>query len=440
MIQKVKFYFAATTAVSILFLANCEKRDQPALSQVHPAAYSSSSINVISDQHNAIYSYKDTQYVNFYDQNGQLVVAKKANNSTEWESVNTGYKANAADSHNTASLIVDGEGYIHVAWGHHNIPLNYIRSVSPETLKFSPKKSMDGELEKSVSYPHFFSLSNGDLLFLYRDGESGRGNIVLKRYSLESKKWSIVRRNLIDGEGQRSAYFTATVDRHDTLHLAWNWRESPDVASNHDLCYARSTDGGKTWTDVLESEQTLPFSLANAPYALRIPQNSNMMNPPAIAADPDGNPAIANYWNGTGTNIPQFQVVAFHEGKWKQSQVTQRENTFDLSGTNTKRPPLSRAILLSRKPLEFHLIYRDDEKGGRPIHSRTRNIVQEKWTHHELLSSNLDAWEPSYDSKSWLENNVIIIPIQIVSQVDGKDHGESKSPGSPYSILSISTK
>lgn len=392
---------------------------------------------MIADQHNATYSYKNTQYVNFYDKDAQLIVAKKEHSSSEWEIFNTGYTARASDAHNTTSLVVDGDGYIHVTWGHHNTPLSYIRSVSPETLEFGPKTSMDGERESRVSYPHFFSLSDGDLLFLYRDGQSGNGNIVLKRYSLAAKNWSIVSENLIDGEGQRSAYFNATVDSSDTLHLAWNWRESPDVASNHDLCYARSRDGGKTWTDALDAPQSLPFNQANAPYALRIPQNSNLMNPPAIAADEAGTPAIANYWNAEGSAITQYHLVYFQNGSWRQSQVTKRTTAFDLSGTNTKRPPLSRSILLSRGSDTFHLIYRDDERGGRPILSSSVSLSQNQWSHQELMTANLDAWEPSYDLAAWRSDGVIKIPIQTVTQIDGKDHGENTSEGSPYSLLTI---
>ncbi len=428
----------AVSAAIALMAASCQKPPQPSLSEVHPAAYSASSINVIADQHNAVYSYKDTQYATFYDKDARLIVAKKGRDSATWQTVDTGYSTNAADAHNTASLILDGSGFIHLAWGHHNQPLNYIRSTQPETLEFGDKLAMTGSFENKVSYPHFFSLSHGDLLFLYRDGESGKGNTVLKRYSLVTKKWNIVSENLIDGEGERSAYFNATIDPSDTLHLAWNWRESPDVASNHDLCYARSRDGGKTWTDAFDAPQSIPFTQANAPYALKIPQNSNLMNPPAIAADEKGTPAIANYWNANGSDITQYHLVYFQDGHWQQSQVTKRTTAFDLSGTNTKRPPLSRAILLSRDPAEFHLIYRDDEKGGRPILSSSQNLAQNQWSHQELLPNNLDAWEPSYDLAAWKESGVINIPIQTVIQIDGKDHGQNASAGSAYSLLSVS--
>jgi hypothetical protein len=74
------------------------------------------------------------------------------------------------------------------------------------------------------------------------------------------------------------------------LHLAWNWRDTPDVATNHDLCYARSDDGGETWTTSAGAPLALPVTAATAEYAARIPRNRNLMNPPSIAADQDGRP------------------------------------------------------------------------------------------------------------------------------------------------------
>ncbi len=52
---------------------------------------------------------------------------------------------------------------------------------------------MTGVDEGNVTYPEFYLLSGGDLLFAYRSGSSGRGNLVMNRYSLKEKKWSLCR-------------------------------------------------------------------------------------------------------------------------------------------------------------------------------------------------------------------------------------------------------
>ena len=56
------------------------------------------------------------------------------------------------------------------------------------------------------------------------------------------------------------------------MHLSWCWRETFDVATNHDLCYARSADGGNTWTRSDGTPYQIPINADTAEYALRIPQ------------------------------------------------------------------------------------------------------------------------------------------------------------------------
>ena len=42
--------------------------------------------------------------------------------------------------------------------------------------------------------------------------------------------------------------------------------ETPDVATNHDLCYAKSTDGGKSWQQSTGEKYQLPFTAKSAEY------------------------------------------------------------------------------------------------------------------------------------------------------------------------------
>lgn len=74
------------------------------------------------------------------------------------------------------------------------------------------KEPMTGDDENDVIYPEFYRMSDGDLLFVYRSGASGRGNLVLNRYDLKSRKWSRVQSVLIDGENQRNAYWQLYMD------------------------------------------------------------------------------------------------------------------------------------------------------------------------------------------------------------------------------------
>ena len=204
---------------------------------------------------------------------------------------------------------MDGDGFLHVAWDHHNNPLNYARGTAPGSLELGPHEAMTGALENRVTYPAFLPLPGGDLLFFHRDGTSGRGNLVLNRYDVRARLWTQVHANLINGEGARSAYPAYTVDATGALHLAWVWRATPDVATNQDIAYARSADGGVTWTGADGRRLAVPFTAANADYALRVGPNRSLMNPPSLAADSLGRPLIANYWTPEGSDVPQFHVL-----------------------------------------------------------------------------------------------------------------------------------
>ncbi len=401
---------------------------------VYSDAWAGSSVNMLANQSSTLTTAGGYQYAAFYANDTHLVLARRALDSDHWETRKSDYTGNVADAHNTVSIAVDGEGFLHVSWDHHANPLNYCRSVKPGSLELGPKIPMTGLLEKSVTYPLFFNHPDGGLLFLYRDGRSGKGNVVLNRYDLKTHQWRQVHENLIDGEGARSAYLAVTLDVQGTLHLAWNWRDTPDVSSNHDLCYAKSPDGGETWVTSSGAPLKLPITAATAEYVVRIPQLSTMMNPPSLTTDAAGHPLIVNYWAPAGSGIPQFHAVRFDGKRWSVSPITQRTRAFTLTGTSTKRPPISRAAVFAGKT-GAGIIYRDDERGGRIILSSCDDFNEGRWHDTELTTDSVDAWEPSIDAAQWKQFNQIHLLVQKVHQLDGNDSKPATSPAAPVSSL-----
>jgi hypothetical protein len=259
--------------------------------------WANNSVNTVVFRKNSLVSFKDTQFIAYYNSDRHVVVGKRKIGTNKWLLKQTPYIGNTNDAHNTISIMVDGQGYLHMAWDHHNHPLRYCRSISPGSLELTEKMAMTGETEQKVSYPEFHKLPNGNLLFFYRDGGSGQGNLVINRYDVRSKKWERLHSNLIDGEGQRNAYWQAFVDSKGTIHISWVWRESPDVASNHDMGYARSTDGGKTWMKSTGQKYQLPIIAPSAEYACKIPQKSELINQTSMFADASGRVYIATPFN-----------------------------------------------------------------------------------------------------------------------------------------------
>lgn len=100
---------------------------------------------------------------------------------------------------------------------------------------------MTDKNEGKVSYPEFYILPNGNSLFLYRDGESGSGNLIMNHYDLKTQKCSQIQDAFIHGEAKRNAYWQVCIDSNGTIHISWVWRECGDMATNHDMYYARTT-------------------------------------------------------------------------------------------------------------------------------------------------------------------------------------------------------
>ncbi len=401
-------------------------------------AYAGSSINVVANSRQSLFTEGRTQYAAFYDADGFMVLAKRTIGEDRWQTQRTAHKGNVADAHNSISLAVDGAGYLHVSWNHHVSPLHYARSIAPGSLELAPATAMTGKHEERVTYPQFFRLPSGDLLFAYRDGESGKGALVLNRYTTASNRWSTIQPNLIDGEGQRSPYWGLWVDRKGTLHLAWIWRESPDVATNHDIAYARSSDGGVTWTRSDGAALALPITAATAEYAQRIPQNSNLMNSPDVGADRDGHPYICTYWSPTPGAKPQFHVL-MHDGKtWQLIPGPVASDSFNLAGAGTRHPPISRAALLVDTPSGYsslHLVYRDDARGGRIIAATWDSRKPREWADRELTTESVGAWEPAFDPIAWDRFHQVHLLVQNVSQRDGDDRTPARAE--PSKIVSL---
>lgn len=290
--------------------------------------YSSTSVNTTIFRNSSLATFNSHQYTAYYDGDGYLVVGKRPLDSNRWELLRSSYKGNVADAHNVISLMVDGDGYLHVAFDHHGQPLNYCRSTAPESLTLGEKEPMTGRDEADVTYPEFYRLSNGDLLFAYRSGASGRGNLVLNRYNLKQRSWKRVQDILIDGEGERNAYWQLYVDAKDVIHVSWVWRESWLVETNHDLCYACSSDGGKTWHKSDGEVYDLPIRQDNAEYACRIPQNSELINQTSMSADAEGHPYIVTYWRDADSDVPQYRLV-WHDGTaWHNRPIMRRTQPF----------------------------------------------------------------------------------------------------------------
>lgn len=398
--------------------------------------YAATSVNTAVFRGSSLATHGDSQYAAYYDPDGYVTLAKRKLGSDKWTSRRTQYKGNIKDAHNVISIGVDGDGFLHVSFDHHGHPLHYAGSLAPGSLDLGDVRPMTGKDEDDVTYPEFYTMPDGDLIFAYRSGASGRGNLVINRYSTADRKWSRLHDVLIDGENLRNAYWQMYVDASGVMHLSWVWRETWLVETNHDLCYAKSTDGGKTWQRSDGSYYQLPITMDTAEIAWRIPQNSELINQTGMTADSKGNPFIATYWRDADSKVPQYRLV-WHDGKkWNMDTVGERTQPFSLSGGGTKMIPISRPRIASDGKKAYYM-FRDTERGSKVSVAFTPCLGKEKWTVWDVTDFPVDAWEPSFDISLWNAKRKLHMFVQCSHQGDGEKALESAGISSPVYVLEI---
>ncbi|MBN2612280.1 MAG: BNR repeat-containing protein [Bacteroidales bacterium] len=407
--------------IAFLLVLLCFTATAQTESEIGPG-WSRTSVNAVIFRKNSVVTFRNHQFVAYYDSLGYMTLARRKHGSEKWTVKQTRYKGNVKDAHNSISIMVDGKGYLHFSWDHHNNPLNYARSLKPLSLELSEKMPMTGKNEEVVSYPEFYRLPDGDLLFFYRLGGSGNGNMVINRYYHKTSEWKRVHDVLIDGENKRNAYWQATVDGLGTIHVSWVWRETPDVASNHDLCYAKSDDGGVTWKKSDGTVYNLPITAATAEYACKIPPKSELINQTSMAADSKGRPYIVSYWREQGNQVPQYFMVYRNGDKWNVSQVSQRKEPFSLSGMGTKKIPISRpqVVVDERNGIQPVVLFRDLERGSHVTIAVCENPGENDWRYTDLTAYSVGDWEPTYDTELWRNRKELHIFVQNVGQGDAE--------------------
>lgn len=267
-------------------------------------------LNGLSFQQNPLVTFGDYQYVAFYatagsDSNyGKHYVnlgRRRINPSVgSWQYLAfTDYTQTTLDEHNTISLGISGDGFIHLSYDHHDVPLNYrvsktaIAKTIPQTWTASDFGATRHDLPGAsgpwtpLTYPRFERLESGDMIMEFRIGQSGAGDSWLHLYSSTTRTWTTIGKYLQGDDN--NAYINGFTHQNGDLHVSWTVRETPDASTNHDFYYTYSTDVGKTWRQTSGATVAKPI-LPTTPgiKVFDIPQNSQIINQEAQCADSTG--------------------------------------------------------------------------------------------------------------------------------------------------------
>jgi len=277
------------------------------------------------------------QYAAYYDEQHRLTVASRRLEQTNWN-----YQVLPAkvgwDSHNYITMAADDDGWLHLAGNMHVNPLVYFRTRRPwDIATFQRVTNMVGRQEDRCTYPKFQRGPKGELIFHYRHGSSGNGSEIFNVWDRAAGVWRrFLDEPLTDGAGRRNAYFHGPLSGPDGLfHLAWVWRDSPDCASNHDLCYARSRDLNR-WETAAGAPLKLPLRLETPGVVVDpVPMKGGLLNGSQHLGFDSQKRVVLTYHKHDENGLTQAYAARFANGRWTPVRLTQWDYRWDFSGGGT---------------------------------------------------------------------------------------------------------
>lgn len=299
----------------------------------------------------SLYTHDKSQYIAYYNANRNMIVGQRKlsdknfilhkmsaptrvsnqkEKSKRFSSTEVGW-----DSHNSITMAVDKEGFIHLSGNMHVDSLTYFRSeLSGDISTLKQHFPLVGSNEERSTYPKFMMSKEHELIFHYRDGSSGNGNEIYNTYDTKKKKWSrMLDVPLTDGQGLMNAYQSQPEVREDDwYHVYWVWRDTPDCSTNHDLSYMKSPDL-KNWYDAFDQPIVLPATLDQKSLIVApVPPKGGIINLAAkLCLDKNNKPVFTYHKYDENGNI-QLYIAKIEEGEWKSKQITKWDYRWEFSG------------------------------------------------------------------------------------------------------------
>ncbi len=422
------------------------------------------SINSTPFKNQSIVTAGDYQFTTFYREDGRLLIARRDLQAAgnDWDIRTTQFTSfNIDDSHNVPVLGLDGEGYLHLAWGTHVNPLLYTRSTTPVTsgqaMAFTGDtvgnsaalNTMTGMHETQTTYPNFLSIpGTGDLLFNYRTGSSGNGIYRISHYDTSADTWTFTDVQWIERVDARGITYNAyphnmVYDSDGGLHATWTFRynsSSPTGNSgfqtNHNIMYGFSPDNGATW--FRDPEGTNPYTGViddlTSEVIVPIPEGSSLINTGTQAIDANDNLGIASWWAPQTSNADfrrQYMFVGYDGDDWFTSQITHRLSdpfTAPVPETQLGVNHMGRPQIVFDDYNRAFVIYKDADRGGVITVAYSQAESRDDWEFIDLTTTDLGRYEPTIDRDLWDSQRQLHLLVQTID-------GNSANGGTPASIV-----
>lgn len=308
------------------------------------------------------------------------------------------------DPHHSYALGIDARGRVHVAGNNHNEALRYAVSESGDPTRWQAGE-MIGADEERVTYPAFVSLPDGTLLFFYRDGRAGHGDVYLNRLASEGEHWQRVGM-LVAGRGSdESPYLNhVAVGSDGALHVSGCFRGKGGAAANRDVWHVMSDEGGATWRSAEGEPLSLPLTHETVPLLVSTPpRGSGLVNQMGAGVDAAGRPHIAcfRYDDAGATQV----AVASHDGtRWRSRDIAslshRMETDIPIVDASVARPQIA-----CTADGNVWAVFRATHDGRAGRLTCIRCTPELPLLELPLYDGDLGAWEPTLDSRALRERD-----------------------------------
>lgn len=358
--------------------------------------------------------YNGNQYVIVVNEEKNPIILKRKYPNGEWDSFDlstiSGNPLNSPtenDQHNTYSLGIDRNGYIHIAGNMHGTKLKYVISTKPENISEWKIGTMIGAQEDSSTYPVFILMPSKNLLFIYRDGTSGNGNTYVNLYDADKKEWKRQSQIFNGAITDENAYINRVAVDYNTgyIHLMYCWRQTGESNTNNDICYCLSKDEGKTWGTTNGTIYDGPITHSTSEIIVDTEDSgSGLLNQSGLDVDLNGNPhGCFMMYDKNG--FTQYYHVWYDGLTWHNDQITNWNYRMEFVGGFTQGEICRPSIAISKSNRIF-IIYRNSNLSENTL--RMMEILKDGVTDFDIVKLNLQNYEYTFDYKSLKDNDKLI--------------------------------
>ncbi|WP_414828636.1 BNR repeat-containing protein [Alteromonas sp. H39] len=412
-------------------------------------AWSGTSVNTVIFRQESIVTIDKIQFTAFYASPSILRIISRNTVTGSVATYDLEGTYRLQDAHNSISIGIDRDRYIHISYEHHGSRLKYRRTEKPLCISsWTSELSMTSNKEDKVTYPTFILPENeSPLMMLYRDGNWRSGTAYLKWYDENTLCWYDYPHPILSGATNSpwtsNAYWNNPVkDSYGNLHLSYCWRtdyfDESLLVNNINIGYAVSYDDGFHWYSSNNKGYKLPITQVNSEVICPIPPCSNLMNQTSMVVDSKGSPHVITYANDR-TGVPQYLHIYYNGHEWVKNVVSNHTTKFNIQGGGTLPVPISRPEVLIDEYDNLYIIHSGIETEYKlsltflqaPLYIfRNENIQQ-------LYDYPVGFSEPVVDKKRWYSEGILSLFVQYNEQPTGDLTERSFQLSSRASIVDL---